>query len=50
LQNVNKRRDKIFRAADYITNEMLTSTLREIEYRLDVFHATNGVHTEISEI
>jgi hypothetical protein len=46
-QNVNKLRNKIGRASERITNEISSSTRPEIEYRLDVCHATHVAHTEI---
>jgi hypothetical protein len=33
---LNEFRDKIIRAAECITNEMLANTWRDIEYRLDI--------------
>jgi len=47
VQNVNKLCDRIVRAAECITNEMLTNTWQETEYHVDVCHVTNGVHSEI---
>jgi hypothetical protein len=46
LQNVNELHDRIIRAADCVTNEMLASTWQENEYNLDVCSATNGAHIE----
>jgi hypothetical protein len=40
LQNGNELRDRIVRAAECITSEMLAITLRDNEHRLDVFRAT----------
>jgi len=45
VQNVTD--DRTIRAAERFTNEMLASTWRETEYRLDMFRATKGAHTEI---
>jgi hypothetical protein len=38
---------RIVRTAEFVTSEMLASTWRETEYRLDVCRATNGGHIEI---
>jgi len=47
VQNVNELSDGIVRAAEYVTNETLASTWRQTEYRLDVYRANNGAHTDI---
>jgi len=47
LEAVNELRDRIVRAAEFFTIEMLISTWQETEYRLDVCRDTNGVHIEI---
>jgi len=47
VQNVNELCERIVRAAECVTSEMLVSTWRETEYRLDALCATNGVHVEI---
>jgi hypothetical protein len=39
---MNELRDRIVRAAEFVTNEMAASTCPETEYRLDVCCATNG--------
>jgi len=38
---------RIITAAECLTNEMLVSTWRETEYRLDVYCATLGAHSDI---
>jgi len=47
MQNVNELHYRIIRAAECVTNEMLTSTWQETEYDLDVCHATNSAHSEL---
>jgi hypothetical protein len=47
VQNANEMCDRNTRAAQSITNEMLVSTWRETEYRLDVCRDTNGAHIEM---
>jgi hypothetical protein len=47
VQNVYELRDRIVRAADCVTNEMLANTCTETEYRFDVCCATSGTHTEM---
>jgi hypothetical protein len=47
VPNVKDFHDRIIRAAECITNEMLTSTWQEIEHHLDVCRATVGAHIEI---
>jgi len=47
VQHMNELRDTILRAAESVTNEILSSTWRETECRLDVCLATNGGHIEI---
>jgi hypothetical protein len=47
VQNVNELRDRIVRAAECVTNEVLASKWRQTEYRLDVCRATNGAHIEL---
>jgi len=47
VQNVNKLRYRIVRSAQCVTNEELTLTWTETEYRLDACSATNGAHSEI---
>jgi len=39
---VNELRDRIVRAAECVTNEILANTWRGIEYRPDVCCDTNG--------
>jgi hypothetical protein len=41
MQNMNKLRDRIVRAAECVTSEMLGNTWRDTECRLDVRRATN---------
>jgi hypothetical protein len=36
VQNVNELRDRLVRAEECVTNEMLANTWRETEHRLDV--------------
>jgi hypothetical protein len=43
----NELGDRIVRAAECITNEILASTWREAEFRLDVCGSTNGAHIEM---
>jgi hypothetical protein len=47
VQNMNELRGRIVKAAECVTNEMLTSTWRQTGYRLDVCRAINGAHIEI---
>jgi hypothetical protein len=47
VKNVNELPDRIDRAAEFVTNEMLVSSWRETEYGLYVRHSTNGAHIEI---
>jgi len=47
VRNVKELRDRIVRAAECVTNEVLVSTWRQTEYRLDVCRAINGAHIEI---
>jgi hypothetical protein len=39
---MNELSDGILRAVKSVTSEMLASTWRETEYRLDVYRATEG--------
>jgi hypothetical protein len=34
-------------AIETVTPQMLENTWREIEYRLDILHATKGAHIEV---
>jgi hypothetical protein len=47
VQNLKDLRDRIVRAAECVTNGMLTSTWRETEYRLHVYRDIYGIHIEI---
>jgi hypothetical protein len=47
VQNVNELHDRIITAAECSTKEMLASTRQKSEYHLDVYHTTNGAHTDI---
>jgi hypothetical protein len=47
VQSVNELRDKIVKAAEYVTKEMLANTCQRPEYRLDVCHVTDGAQIEI---
>jgi hypothetical protein len=38
---------RIVAAIGIVTPQMLENTCREIEYRLDILHATKGVHVEV---
>jgi len=40
-------RDRIFRAAECVSNEMLASTWLETEYHLHICRATNDGHVEL---
>jgi hypothetical protein len=46
-QNINMLRDRIFRAAECVSNEMLASTWLETEYHLHICRATNDGHVEL---
>jgi len=43
---VNDLRDRIVRAAECVTDEILTNISREIEYRLELCRANNDDHSE----
>jgi hypothetical protein len=44
---VNEIRDRLLRAAEWVTNEMLTNAWRETEYSPEAFRVTDVVHIEI---
>jgi len=46
VQNVNELHDRIVRAAECVTNKMLSSTFQETEYHLDVGHVINTANIE----
>jgi hypothetical protein len=46
VENVNELHDTNVRAAECVTNEILISTCRESEFRLDVCRASNGAHIQ----
>jgi hypothetical protein len=47
VQNMNELCDRIVRAAECVTNEVLVSTWRQTEYRLDVCRATSDANIEL---
>ena len=47
VKDISHLKEKINAAVETIDEEMLKRTWTQIEYRLDVLHATNGVHKEI---
>jgi len=49
VQNVSELSDRIVRAVEGVTNEMVATIWRETEYRLDVYRATNGAILRYTE-
>ena len=47
VKDKNDLKERINTAVETIDEEMLKRTWTEIEYHLDVLHATNGAHIEI---
>ena len=47
VKSKNDLKERINAAVETIDEEMLKRTWTEIEYYLDVLHATNGAHIEI---
>jgi len=47
VQNVNELHDRILRAEECITNEMLANIWHETEYFFHVHCTINNAHTEI---
>jgi hypothetical protein len=45
-EKFNEPHDKIVRAAECVTNEMLFNTWQENQYHPDMCHITNGAHIE----
>ena len=42
-----QQRIGLIKARDTVTVDMLARTWLEIEYRLDILHATDGAHVEV---
>ncbi|PSN33153.1 hypothetical protein C0J52_26074 [Blattella germanica] len=47
VNDIPELRTRIRDVIAIITTEMLVRTLQEIEYMLDIVHATNGAHVEV---
>ena len=47
VNDIGELRTQILDMIATITGEMLTRTLQEFEYRLDIVRPTNGVHVEV---
>ena len=47
VNDIGELRTRIRDVIATITGEMLTRTLQEFEYRLDIVRATNGVRVEV---
>ena len=47
VSDIGELRNRIRDVISTITDEMLTRTLQEFEYRLDIIRATNGAHVEV---
>ena len=47
IRDINDLKQRITDAIATIDEAMLQQTWQEIEYRLDVLHATNGAHVEV---
>ena len=47
VKDISDLKKRITAAVEAIDEEMLKRTWTEIEYRLDILHATNGAHIEI---
>jgi len=47
---MNELLDRTVRTEECVTNKIPANTLRETEYRLDEFRATNGAHIEIYRV
>jgi len=48
VENVSELRNRIVRAAECVTNEILVHIWRETEYRLYVCRTTNDTNIQIS--
>ena len=48
VNNIGELRTIIRNVIAIITDEKLTRTLQEFEYRLDIVRATNGAHVEVN--
>jgi len=47
VQDITNLKARITDAFATVTEDMLDNTWREIDYRLDVLHATEGAHVEV---
>ena len=47
IRNIQDLQDRITSAIETVTREMIQKTWQEIEFRLNVSRATNGVHIEM---
>ena len=47
VNDIGELRSRIHDVIATITGEMLTRTLQEFEYSLDIVRATNGAHVEV---
>ena len=47
IRNIQHLQDRITSAIETVTRDMIQKTWQEIEFRLEVFRATNGAHIEI---
>jgi len=47
VPDIKNMKARIKDAFATITGDMLENTCREIDYRLDVLHATEGAHVEV---
>ena len=46
IRNIQHLQERITSAIETVTRDMIQKTWQEIEFRLDVFRATNGAHIE----
>jgi len=46
IRNIKHLQERITSAIETVTRDMIQKTWQEIEFRLDVYRATNGAHIE----
>ena len=47
VRDINDLQHRIVEATDAVTVDMLARTWQEIEYRLNIVHATDGAYVEV---
>ena len=49
VRDLTDLEERIYAGFNHVTPQMLHNTWVEVEYRLDISHATNGSHVEVNE-